>query len=202
MVRSRFWKQHTWNRKPLDPSLKWAATLRHLNSGTKYSDMQYSWRIAMKTLSIVVREVCNALCEEYFDEVIPPYLKNGNYWQMVSTRSGTFLNYVATIDDKHIAIVLSVWERPDAVIILSGSFGWLWKHAQSCAMVCKYAFLIAKGDKYCYATQRILANNSNRSSHFVTQSQLIVLSLFFKLYNTFSTTFVQNSPYWHLYPIR
>ena len=36
-VRSRLWKQHTWNRKPLDPSFKLAATLRHLDSGAKYS---------------------------------------------------------------------------------------------------------------------------------------------------------------------
>ena len=34
---------------------------------------------------------------------------------------------------------------------------------------------MAKVDiKYFYATQRILANNSNRLSHFETQSQLIV----------------------------
>jgi len=45
-------------RKPLDLSLKLAATLRHLDSGVKYSDMQYSWRVAMKSLSIVVWEVC------------------------------------------------------------------------------------------------------------------------------------------------
>ena len=61
--RSRFLKQHSWNRKPLDPSLKLATTLRHLHSGTKYSDIQYCWRVAMKTLPIVVREVCNAMCE-------------------------------------------------------------------------------------------------------------------------------------------
>ena len=49
---------------------------------------------------------------------------------------------------------------------LSGSFGRLRKHAQSCVPVCKCTFLIAKGDIiHCYATQRILANNSNRSSH-------------------------------------
>ena len=38
---------------------KLAATLRHLDSGAKYSDMQYSWQVAMKTLSILDREVCN-----------------------------------------------------------------------------------------------------------------------------------------------
>jgi len=104
--------------KPLDPSLKLAATLHHLDSGAKYSDMQYFWRVAMKTLSIVVREVCNAVCEEYVDEVmtVPSHLKNGNYWHMVCTRSGTFLNYVPTIDDKHIAIRKRTSPLPDFII--------------------------------------------------------------------------------------
>ena len=60
----------------------------------------------MKTHSIVVSEVCKAMCEEYVDEVMTahPHMKNGNYRQMVSTRNGTFQKYVATIDDKHITI--------------------------------------------------------------------------------------------------
>ena len=46
------------------------------------------------------------MCEDYVDEVMtaPSHLKNGNYLQMVSTISGTFLNYIATINDKQIAI--------------------------------------------------------------------------------------------------
>ena len=57
------------------------------------------YMVAKKTLSIVVREVCNAMCEEYVDEVmtVPSHLKNGNYWHKVFTRSGSFLNY-RTID--------------------------------------------------------------------------------------------------------
>ena len=53
----------------------------------------------------MVREVCHAICEENVDEVMasPPHLKNRNNWQVVSERSGTFLNCVATIDGKHIA---------------------------------------------------------------------------------------------------
>ena len=58
-----------------------------------------------KTLYIVIREVCTVTCWAYIDKVmtVPPYPKNGN-WQMVSSKSGAFLNNVATIDDKHIAI--------------------------------------------------------------------------------------------------
>ena len=32
--------------------------------------MQYSWRVPENTLSVVIREVCNAICEEYVDEVM------------------------------------------------------------------------------------------------------------------------------------
>jgi len=75
----------------LDPCLKLAVTLRHLDSGANLSDMQYSCGVAKKTLSIVTREVCNAMCENYYDEVMtaPPQLENRNEWQMVSSRSGT-----------------------------------------------------------------------------------------------------------------
>ena len=77
-VRHRIVKQYTWYREPLYAGLKLAATIRHLVSGAKYSDMQYSWRVPENTLSVVVREVCNAICEEFVDEVItaPPHLKN------------------------------------------------------------------------------------------------------------------------------
>ena len=77
-VRYRVVKQYTWYREPLYAGLKLAATIRHLVSGAKYSDMQYFWRVPENTLYVVVREVCNAICEEFVDEVItaPPHLKN------------------------------------------------------------------------------------------------------------------------------
>ena len=109
-ARNCVWKQHTWNKKPLHPSLKLAATLCHLDSGANYSDMQYSWRVAKKTLSIVVREVCNDICKEYVHEVMiaPLHLKNGNNWLMVSSRCWTLINCDATIDDKRIAFMKRV----------------------------------------------------------------------------------------------
>ena len=110
MIFNKARKQHTWNKKPLHPSLKLAATLCHLESGANYSDMQYSWRVAKKTLSIVVREVCNDICKEYVHEVMiaPLHLKNGNNWLMVSSRCWTLINCDATIDGKRIAIMKRV----------------------------------------------------------------------------------------------
>lgn len=69
-ARHRLVKRHTWLGELFDPDLKFAATLRHLVSGAKYSDMQYSWRAAENTISVVVREVCHAIYAEYVDEVM------------------------------------------------------------------------------------------------------------------------------------
>jgi hypothetical protein len=69
-VGPRITKQNTKYRLPLDPGLKLAVTLRHLASGTKYSDMQYGWRVPDNTISVVVREVCQAIIAEYLDEVM------------------------------------------------------------------------------------------------------------------------------------
>ena len=60
-VIGRIRKQYTGFRKLLEEGLKLAATLPHLVSGTKYSDMQYGWRMPDNTLSVVVIEVCQAI---------------------------------------------------------------------------------------------------------------------------------------------
>ncbi len=105
-VRHRLWKQHCWYREPLDPGLKLAATLRHLVSGAKYSDMQYSWRVAENSLSVVVREVCHAICEEYVDEVMTAPSTPEEWKQLADgfLDKWNFPNCVAAIDGKHIAI--------------------------------------------------------------------------------------------------
>ena len=69
-VRGRIWKQHTWSRKPLEEGLELAATLRHLVIGTMYSDMRYGWIVSENTLSDVFMEMCQAICDDYADEVM------------------------------------------------------------------------------------------------------------------------------------
>lgn len=99
-------KQHTRYREPLDPGLKLAVTLRHLVSGVKYSDMQYSWRVAENTLSVVVRDVCHAICEEYVDEVMTAPSTPEEWRQLADgfLKNWNFPNCVAAIDGTHIAI--------------------------------------------------------------------------------------------------
>ena len=69
-VRGRIWNQNTWFRKPLEEGLELAVTLRLLVIGTMYSDMQNGWRVSKNTLSDAFMEMCQAICEEYADEVM------------------------------------------------------------------------------------------------------------------------------------
>ena len=75
-------------------------------SGAKYSDMQYSWRVPENTLSVVVKEVCNAICEEYVDDFMTATSTTEEWTQLADDflRKWNFSNYVAAIDGKHIAI--------------------------------------------------------------------------------------------------
>ncbi|KAJ8018303.1 hypothetical protein HOLleu_43780 [Holothuria leucospilota] len=56
-VGPRITKQRTYYRAPIEPGMKLAITLRHLASGSKYTDMRYGWRVPHNTISLIVREV-------------------------------------------------------------------------------------------------------------------------------------------------
>ena len=66
----RITKQHTSYREPLEPGLKLALTLRHLASESKYSTMNYAWKVPHNTQSLAVREVYRAIVDEYIIEVM------------------------------------------------------------------------------------------------------------------------------------
>ena len=104
-IRHRITKQHTFYRKPLEPGLKLALTLRHLASGTKYSDMKFGWRVPHNTISIVVREVCQAILDEYMDEVfLCP--TTPDEWRKIADgfyKKWNFPNTCGAIDGKHVA---------------------------------------------------------------------------------------------------
>ncbi|XP_072175191.1 uncharacterized protein [Diadema setosum] len=105
-VRGRIRRQYTWYREPLEEGLKLEATLCHLVSGTKYSDMQYGWTVPENTLSVVAREVCQAICDEYADEVMTtPSTPDG--WKQLAGgfyKRWNFPHCVAAIDGKHVVI--------------------------------------------------------------------------------------------------
>lgn len=84
-VGPRLSKQNTICKDALEPGLKLALTLRHLASGNKYASMKFGWRVPHNTMSIVVREVCQAIISEYMDEVLVcPSTPDG--WRAISDK--------------------------------------------------------------------------------------------------------------------
>ena len=98
-------KQTTQLRDPHEPGLKIAVTLRHLASGAKYSDMQFGWRMPHNSISVVVREVCEAIVAEYGDELLKPPQTEAE-WRTVTNEwlsRWNFPHVIGAIDGKHIA---------------------------------------------------------------------------------------------------
>ena len=66
-VGPRITKQNTNYREALDPDLKLAPTLA---SETKYHSMSYGGRVPHNTISLLIPKVCQAIIDEYKDEVM------------------------------------------------------------------------------------------------------------------------------------
>ena len=66
-VGPRITKQNTNYREALDPGLKLAPTLA---SETKYHSMSYGGRVPHNTISLLIPKVCQAIIDEYKDEVM------------------------------------------------------------------------------------------------------------------------------------
>ena len=102
----RLSKKDTKWRKALNPGLRLAVTLRHLATGNSFHSLAFAFRVAHNTISIFVREVGEAIIEEYGNEVVSvPTTVNG--WQQLSEKFGsrwTFHHTKGAIDGRHIAI--------------------------------------------------------------------------------------------------
>jgi acyl-CoA thioesterase FadM len=54
-------------RKPLEPGIMLAITMRHLATGDSYHSLMYGFRVAHNTISKVVRQVCTNLTSYHLD---------------------------------------------------------------------------------------------------------------------------------------
>jgi hypothetical protein len=68
---SKLQKSDTNWRKALDPELKLAVTLRHIESGDKYASLSYDFRVARTTKSLFIPDVCEVIVKTFSEEVIP-----------------------------------------------------------------------------------------------------------------------------------
>ena len=97
-------KQNTHYREALDPGLKLALTLRHLASGTKYHSMSYGWRVPHNTISMLIPKVCQAIIDEYKDEVMKGPT-TPEEWRAISDKFVERWNFPHTcgeLDGKHV----------------------------------------------------------------------------------------------------
>ena len=86
-VSPRSMKQDTRYRKALEPGLKLAITLRHLATGETYHSLRFAFRVPHNTISLLVKEVCEAIIAEYADEVIS-FPTTPEEWRQVAERFG------------------------------------------------------------------------------------------------------------------
>ncbi|XP_001183009.2 uncharacterized protein LOC753666 [Strongylocentrotus purpuratus] len=94
------------SRRPLEPGLKLAITLRFLATGNSYRFLAYDFRVAHNSISTFVPEVCSDIYEEYKEEMFN-MPSTQDEWKAVARRFGTRWNFhhcCGAIDGKHIAI--------------------------------------------------------------------------------------------------
>jgi len=93
-------------RHPLSPGLKLAITLRYLASGDNYHSLMYGFRVAHNTISILIREVCEAIVAEFAAEMIPCPTTTEE-WREISKKFSDRWNFhhcLGALDGKHIAM--------------------------------------------------------------------------------------------------
>lgn len=91
----------------LNPGLMLAVTMRYLATGTSYSDLQYGFRMCKSSISEVVREVCQAIQNEYWDETIQ-LPATPDEWLAVAEGFKTRWNFhhtLGALDGKHVALI-------------------------------------------------------------------------------------------------
>ena len=104
-IRPRITKEDTWWRKALDAGLKFAVTMRHLASGDSYSSLKWDFRAPGNTISVFVKEVCQAIIDEYAEEVIQCPTTAAE-WRAVAEefqRRWNFPHACGALDGKHVA---------------------------------------------------------------------------------------------------
>ncbi|XP_041464135.1 putative nuclease HARBI1 [Lytechinus variegatus] len=96
----------TTHRTPLDPGLKLAITLRFLATGSSYHDLAFAFRVPHNTISLFVPEVCQAIYDEYEDEMwATPQTEDE--WRPIAEGFGDRWNFphcCGAIDGKHVTI--------------------------------------------------------------------------------------------------
>ena len=102
----RIQKRDTNYRKSIEPAMKVAITLRHLATGINYTSLAYDFRVAQNTISILVKEVCQAIKDEYVGELIKCPQTPAEWKQVAADfeRKWNVPHALGALDGKHVRI--------------------------------------------------------------------------------------------------
>ena len=106
LLTPRLTKETTVMRQPLSPGLKLCITLRYLASGDNYQALMYAFRVPLTSITIVIREVCEAIIAEFASEFIK-CPSTEEQWRAMADKFASRWNFhhgLGAIDAKHIAI--------------------------------------------------------------------------------------------------
>ncbi len=100
----RIAKRDTNYRKALPPGLKVAITLKYLATGDKYKTMSQGFRVADNSVSICIKEVCQAIIDELKEEVLVCPTTPEEWLEVAEgfKRKWNFLHALGALDGKHI----------------------------------------------------------------------------------------------------
>ncbi|CAH2013705.1 unnamed protein product [Acanthoscelides obtectus] len=139
LIGPRIKKQDTVFRESIPAKVRLALTLRFSATGDSFKSLHYLFKISPQVISLIVSEVCKALCEALRSFVKMP--QNDQGWLVVARGFETkwqFPHCLGAIDGKHIKI-----ESP----INSGSEFYNYKHNFSIILLAvadsEYNFLFA-----------------------------------------------------------
>ena len=105
-VGPRIEKYDTCYRKSINPGCRLAITLCFLATGEKYRSLMFGFRVAHNTISVIVRQTCEAILAEYSDKVLQcPHTSDP--WKQVAAEFSSRWNFhhtLGAIDGRHVAI--------------------------------------------------------------------------------------------------
>ena len=99
-------RRMTYWRRPIEPGLRVAITLRYLATGETYRSLAYQFRVAPNTISKIVPDTCRAIVAEFGDEYLHTP-DTADEWRQVARGFETRWNFPHTlgaVDGKHIRI--------------------------------------------------------------------------------------------------
>ena len=99
-------KKLTFWRRPIEPGLRVAITLRYLATGESYKSLSYQFRVAHNTICHIVPETCRAIVAVYGDEVMQ-VPSTPDEWKQVARgyeQRWNFPHTIGAVDGKHVRI--------------------------------------------------------------------------------------------------